>query len=209
MKKNGVKTFADIKDKKLAIGSLHSGTRFTAARIWQAPGFERLRTENFKLLSRRRSIAALENGEVDVIIIAGAIPDVGIQKLTQRNKDVRFIPVPQTIISKLVEQNFAYYGHHIPANTYPRQKESVLSLGMTALLVTSKHTEDKAVDQFMRMMQEGSEEISQQFYRADFISNKTARLGISMPLHRAAEKFYKEIQREERNREVSSTVDDK
>ena len=190
--KSDIKKFSDIKDKKIAIGSLRSGTRFTAARIWLAAGFQRLKTENTKMLGRSDAINALENGEVDAIVIVGAMPDPAIQSLAQRRKDLRFIALPQLIINKLVEKNFAYYGQTIPVRTYPGQAKSVLTLGMTALLTTSKYTQDEVVEQLMQLMRDGAEEIAHTFYLAGFISYKTARLGISMPLHPAAEKYYKQ-----------------
>ena len=197
LEKNGIKKISDIEDKKIAIGSLRSGTRFTAARIWLAAGLKRLKTENLRMLGRGDSITALENGEVDAIIIAGAVPDPAIQSLAQRHEGIRFIPLPQSTVTKLVEQKFAYYGQAIPAKTYPGQTESVLTLGMTALLTTSKYTPDKIVEQFMQLMSDGTEEIAQTFYRAGFISYKTARLGISMPLHPAAQRYYERIQQQE------------
>jgi len=190
---NGIRTLADVRDKRVAIGSPRSGTRFTAARIWLAAGFERMNHDKVKLLSRSNSIAALETGEVDAIILVGAIPDPAIQDLAQRRDDIYFVPLDQSVISKLAEQNFAYYGQPIPAKTYPGQTESVLTLGMAALLTTNVNTPDKDVEQYMKLMREGTEEISHTFYRAGFISYKTARLGISMPLHPAAEKYYEQV----------------
>jgi len=202
LEENGIKKISDIEGKNIAIGSLRSGTRFTAARIWLAAGFERLQSENIKMLGRGDSIRALEGGEVDAIIIAGAVPDPAIQELAQRRQDIRFIPLPQPTITQLVERNFAYYGHPIPAKTYPGQTESVLTLGMTALLITSIHTEDKAVEKYMELMKEGVEEIARTFYRAGFISFKTARLGISMPLHPAAQKYYERFQQQQEKKEI-------
>ncbi len=207
LEKSGIKKFSDIEGKKIAIGSLRSGTRFTTARIWLAAGFERLKTQNIKMLGRGNSIRALENGEVEAIIIAGAVPDPAIQELAQRREDIRFIPLPQSIITKLVEQNFAYYGQAITAKTYPGQTESILTLGMTALLATSKHTQDEVVEKYMQLMSDGAEEIAQTFYRAGFISNKTARLGISMPLHPAAEKFYEQIQQQQKLQDIERKKD--
>ena len=197
LEKSGIKKFSDIEGRKIAIGSLRSGTRFTTARIWLAAGFERQQTKNLKMLGRGNSIRALESGEVDAIIIAGAVPDPAIQDLSQRREDIRFIPLPQLIITKLVEQNFAYYGQAITAKTYPGQTESILTLGMTALLTTSKHTQDEVVEKYMQLMSDGAEEIAQTFYRAGFISYKTARLGISMPLHPAALKYYEHFQQQQ------------
>lgn len=194
---NGIKRISDVEGKKIAIGSLRSGTRFTAARIWLAAGFERLNNDNVKLLSRGDSIKALEKGEVDVIVLVGAIPDPAVQDLTQRRDDIFFVPLDQSIINKLAEKNFAYYGQPIPAKTYPGQTQSVLTLGMAALLTTNVNTKDEVVQQFMRLMQEGADEISQTFYRAAFITYKTARLGISMPLHPAAKKYYDRFQQQQ------------
>ena len=194
---NGIKRMSDVEGKKIAIGSLRSGTRFTAARIWLAAGFERMNNDNVKLLSRVDSIKALEKGEVDVIVLVGAIPDPAVQDLTQRRDDIFFVPLDQSTINKLAEKNFAYYGQPIPAKTYPGQTQSVLTLGMAALLTTNVNTKDEVVLQFMRLMQEGADEISQTFYRAAFITYKTARLGISMPLHPAAKKYYDRFQQQQ------------
>jgi len=197
LEKTGLRTFPDIEGKRIAIGSLRSGTRFTAARIWLAAGFERINSNNVKLFDRGNSIKALENDEVDVIIIAGAVPDPALQNLAQRRDDIHFIPVGQAIISKLAEQNFAYYGLPIPAKTYPGQTESIVTLGMSALLATNVNTPDEDVEQFMKLLRDGTGEIARTFYRAGFITDKTSRLGISMPLHPGAEKFYARIQQEQ------------
>ena len=191
--KSGIQSFSDIEDKRIAIGSLRSGTRFTAARIWLAAGFKRMNSNNVKLLGRGNSIKALENDEVDVIIIAGAIPDLALQDLAQRRDDIRFIPLDQSVISKLVTQNFAYYAKSVPAKTYPGQTESIMTLGMAALLATNVNIADEDVEQFMKLLRDGTGEIARTFYSAGFITDKTSRLGISMPLHPGAIKFYKKI----------------
>lgn len=196
LKNSGIKKLSDIPGKKIAIGSLQSGTRFTAARIWQAAGFTQLNSKNTRMSGINDSIKDLENGEVDVIIIAGAIPDPAVQNLAQRRQDIRFVGLEHSLISKLIEQNFTYYGLPIPAKTYPGQSEPVVTLGMSALLTTSIHTADDVVTQYLQLMVEGSKEIAQAFYRAGFISYKTVRLGISMPLHPAAKKFYADFSQE-------------
>ena len=187
---SGLERLSDLKDKRIAIGSLRSGTRFTAARIWLAADLGRLNYKDVQTLSRGDAIKALENKQVDAVIIVGAVPDPAIQDLAQRRDDLHFIAVPQTVISQLVDQNFAYYGSVIPDKTYPSQTQTVATLGMTALLTTNKHTPDKVVIDYMTLMSEGVDEIAKTFYLAGFISAKTVRLGISMPLHPAVEKYY-------------------
>ena len=194
--KSGIKKFSDLEGKRFAIGSLRSGTRFTAARIWLASGFERMDYDKIKILGRGNSIKALENEEVDAIVIAGALPDPAIQKLLQRRDDIHFIPLKQSVVTRLAEMNFAYYGQPIPAKTYPGQDESVMTLGVAALLTTNINTPDEVVTRFMELLREGAENISQKFYQAGFFTLKTSRLGISMPLHPAAKSFYDMINEE-------------
>ena len=197
LENNGIKSLADIEGRQVAIGSLRSGTRFTATRIWLAAGLERPESKNVRMLGRGDAIKALEDGEVDAVIIVGALPDPAIQDLVQRRNDIRFVPLNQSTITKLVEQNFSYFGLAIPAKTYPGQSESVLTLGMTALLTASIHTPDEVVLQYMKLMEKGAKEISQKYYQAGFITNKTAQLGISMPLHPAAKKYFEQFQQQE------------
>ena len=168
-----------------------------------------MNNNNIKLLGRGNSIKALENNEVDVIIIAGAIPDPALQDLAQRRDDVRIIPLDPSIISKLAEQDFAYYGITIPARTYPGQTESSATLGMAALLATNVHIADEDVEQFMKLMRDGTGEIARTFYSAGFITDKTSRLGISMPLHPGAEKFYTRIRQEQVQEPGTNTESDK
>jgi TRAP-type uncharacterized transport system substrate-binding protein len=115
-----------------------------------------MNTSKVKLLGRGNSIRALENDEVDVIIIAGAIPDPALQDLAQRRDDIRFIPLGPSIISKLTEQDFAYYGLPIPAKTYPGQTETIVTLGMAALLATNVNISDEDVEQFMQLLRDGT-----------------------------------------------------
>lgn len=63
-------------------------------------------------------------------------------------------------------------------------------------MMTSVHTPDEVVKQYMMLMQEGAEKIAKAFYRAGFITHKTVRLGISMPLHPAAKQYYDEFQQQ-------------
>ena len=165
-----------------------------------------MNNNKIKLLGRGNSIKALENDEVDVIIIAGAIPDPALQDLAQRRDDIRFIPLPPSIISKLTEQDFAYYGLPIPARTYPGQTEPIVTLGMAALLATNVNISDEDVKQLMKLIRDGTGEIARTFYSAGFITDKTSRLGISMPLHPGAIKFYKNISRPPASSESVQTL---
>jgi TRAP transporter TAXI family solute receptor len=198
----GIDTFQDLQGKRLAIGSRQSGTRFTAIRVWIASGLPAPEISQIKETGIGASIEALESGEVDAIFIAGAIPDPAIQELSQQRQDVRLVPIEQTTLTGLTEGYFSYYGITIPERTYPGQSAPYRTLGFAALLLTNRATSDEDVRTFLTLMVEGADDIARNFYRAGFISPDTARLGIAVPLHPAAEQYYAE-----RNNNITATPD--
>ncbi len=189
---NGIDTLADLQGKRLAIGSRQSGTRFTAIRVWLASGLTASDISQIQETGIGASIEALTSGEVDAVFIAGAVPDPAIQELGQQHQDVRLIPIAQATLSNLTEEYFSYYGITIPERTYPGQTQPYRTLGFAALLLTNRAVPNEDVRTFLALMVDGADDIARNFYRAGFISADTARLGIAVPLHPAAEQYYAE-----------------
>ncbi|MCU7958675.1 MAG: TAXI family TRAP transporter solute-binding subunit [gamma proteobacterium symbiont of Bathyaustriella thionipta] len=189
--------FSDLQNKHLAIGSPGSGTRYTARRVWQAAGYDRPSIEQIRSMGLPASIAALESGDVDAIFVTGAIPEPTLQALAQRRNDVRLVPVDEAIIKKLSGQFFSYYGTWIPAKTYQGQEKPYRTLGFAALLVTTKNVSDEHVEKFLDLVVSSANELTHKFYRTGFISTETSRLGISIPLHPGAERFYEKLSQQQ------------
>lgn len=188
-----IHSFADLKGKHLAVGSPGSGTRFTAQRVWSVSGVPRAQLGEIRDMGVTASIAALEAGEVDAIFIAGAIPEPNIQLLAQRRKDMRLVPIDGAILNRLSSKYFAYYNTVIPEKTYPGQTSPYNTLGFAALLITSSHIPDDEVEQFLNLVVDSASDLSGEFYRAGFISSKTSRLGIPIPMHPGATRFYQKL----------------
>jgi TRAP transporter TAXI family solute receptor len=192
---SGIRHFNDLQGKRLAVGSLRSGTLFTAKRVWIASGLTVPDVARIQTLGLSDSISALEAREVDAVFIAGAVPEQALQNLVGRRQDVRFVPIDSSILEQLSSEHFAYYTTSIPAKTYPGQIEPYPTLGFAALLITSRNTRGEDVERFLDLLAEGAGVLAKDFYRAAFISRKTARLGISVPLHRGAERFYQRLEK--------------
>lgn len=194
-----IESFSDLEGKRVAVGSRASGTRFTARRVWAAAGHTLSEIERIQGMGVSDSIAALESGEVDAIFVAGAIPDPALQSLAQRRNDIRLVPIDIATLNQLSNQHFAYYNMIIPEKTYPGQTEPYPALGFAALLITSKRTSDDAVEKFLDLVVESANELTHEFYRAGFISTKTSRLGISIPMHPGATRFYEKLKQKQEN----------
>jgi TRAP-type uncharacterized transport system substrate-binding protein len=124
---------------------------------------------------------------------AGAVPDPALQLLAQRRDDVRLIPIDIATLDQLSSKHFAYYSTVIPPKTYPGQTEPYRTLGFAALLITSDRSSDNDVEKFLELVVDSANELTHKFYRAGFISTKTSRLGISIPMHPGATHFYERL----------------
>ena len=78
----------------------------------------------------------------------------------------------------------------VPAKTYPGQTEPFTTLGLAAALITHARVEDEKVEQMLDLLLTGGDELARKYYRAAFISRQTMRLGLAVPLHPAATRFY-------------------
>jgi len=202
LEETGIQEFGDLGGRRLAVGSMRSGNRFTAVRIWRESGIGRPEASEIRESGLGESLAALEAGEVDAVFVTGAIPDPAIQDIARRRQDLRLVAIDPETIERLERNFIAYYDVTIPAKTYPGQTGPYRTLGLAAMLITNRMAGDEDVERFLDLMVDGADVLSKDFYRAGFISEQTVRLGISIPLHPGAERFY------ERRREVAPAVAD-
>jgi uncharacterized protein len=139
----------------------------------------------------------LEGGEVDALFLTEAIPAPSIQALASRRDDLRFVPMPPRLFEKLAENHFDYYSLTVPARTYPGQSEPFTTLGLAASLMTHSQVADDTVEKMLHLLLTGGDELARKYYRAAFISRETMRLGLAVPLHPAAERFYDRYDRQQ------------
>ena len=187
---SGIKEMSDLLGKRIAVGSPGSGSRYSAIRIAQAAGFARAQFHEIRELGLIESIAALETGQVDAILATEAIPSPALQALAGRRQDIRFLSLDRELVQALTRSNFAYYPLTVPIKTYPGQAQAIHTVGLAALLITNKRTHDEEVVRILEMILDSADPLSKNYYRAGFISTETMRLGVAVPLHPGAEKFY-------------------
>jgi len=187
---SGIRTLADLRGRRLALGQPGSGSRFSAFRIGAASGIPHTELEELREIRLRDAIADLEAGEVDAFFVTEAVPAPALQALARRRRDVRFVPIDPSVAEPLARQHFAYYPITVPARTYPGQEQPFSTLGMAAVLLTNRTTPDAQVERVLELLIDGSNALAKDYYRAGFISAETVRLGIAVPLHPAAERFY-------------------
>lgn len=187
---SGIRQLADLQGRRVAVGQRGSGSRFNAVLIGLATQIDAEKLPDILEISLARAIALLESGDIDALFLTEAIPAPSIQALAAKRDDLRFLSIPPELFVHLAENHFVYYPMTVPAKTYPGQTEPFTTLGLAAALMTHARVEDKKVEEILELLLTGGDELARNYYRAAFISPKTMRLGLEVPLHPAAARFY-------------------
>ncbi len=187
---SGIRRLADLQGRRVAVGQRGSGSRVNAVLLGLAARIDAGEFPDILEISLARAIAQLESGDIDALFLTEAIPAPSIQALAAKRNDLRFLSVPPELFVQLAENHFVYYPMTVPAKTYPGQTEPFTTLGLAAALMTHARVEDKKVEEMLELLLTGGDELARKYYRAAFISRETMRLGLAVPLHPAAARFY-------------------
>jgi len=192
---SGITQLSDLHGRRVAIGQRGSGSRINAVLIGLVSRFNEEQLPVISEISLATAIPQLERGAVDALFLTEAVPAPSLQALAARRDDLRFISLPPEMFTKLAERDFVYYPLTVPARTYLGQSEPFTTLGLTAALMTHRQVADERVDEMLNLLLTGGDELAREYYRAAFISRETMRLGLAVPLHPAAERFYQDYDR--------------
>jgi TRAP transporter TAXI family solute receptor len=190
LERTGIREMGDLLGKRIAIGQRGSGSRANALLIGMAARLSAEQVPLVREIGLKDAIEQLEAGDIDALFLTAAVPALAIQSLAARRDDVRFVPVPPALVSNLDDSHYAYYPLTVAERTYPGQKEAFTTLGLTAALVTHAQVPDERVETMLDLLLSSGDELARRYYRAAFISRETMRLGLAVPLHPAAERYY-------------------
>ncbi|WP_372880224.1 TAXI family TRAP transporter solute-binding subunit [Psychromonas sp.] len=189
---SGIKTFDDLKGKKVNVGDPGSGNRGTMEIIMEKMGWT---MDDFALASELKSseqAAALCDGKVDAIIFVAGHPNGSIKEATT-SCDAIVVPVDNAVVQKLVVDNEYYAMTTIPAGMYKGTDTDTKTFGVAATFVSSTKTDEETVYQMVKSVFDNFKRFKKMhpafahLKESDMITNN-----LSAPLHDGAVRYYKE-----------------
>ncbi len=190
LKGSGIESLDDLRGRRVAIGERGSGSRVNARVIGKTAALQVGDFADLKEYDLANAILALEAGAVDALFLTEAVPAPAVQALAARRDDLKFVPLSGKLLTQLAADHFSYYPLEVAARSYPGQAKSFKTLGLAAALVTSASVPDESVAKVLELLMTGGDVLASNDYRAAFISRATMRLGLGLPLHPAAERYY-------------------
>ncbi len=186
---SGIKTLADLKGKRLAVGAPKSGTELNSRAILKAAGMSYKDLGKVEYLPFGESIELMKNRQLDASLISAGIGVAAIRDLATSVK-MTIVTIPADIVPKIGDA--AYQVAVIPAKTYEGQNAEVATIKVQNFLVTHEGVSNDVVYKMTKSMFENLDTLYAAHAAAKAITKADAAKGSPIPLHPGAEKYYRE-----------------
>lgn len=187
---SGIKSFADMKGKRISVGAPKSGTALNSKKILDAAGIKYEDFAKVEYLSYAESVELMKNRQLDVTLLSSGAGVAALRDLATSQKVV-FLTIPTDIIQKIGDP--AYQEGIIPANTYEGQTKDVHTVSVYNYLVTREGVPTETVYKMTKSMFENLDQMVAAHAAAKAINISNAIKSLPAPLHPGAEKYYREI----------------
>ena len=185
-----IKTFQDLKGKKVSIGAVGSGCAVGAEQVFKAAGVWDSIDKVYMTMSE--SSQALRLGQIDALVYVSGAPAAAVTQIATQTP-VRLIPVSEEILNKLKDEGYIFYVKQVvPKGTYNGLTEDVPTIAVKAMLAVSEDLPDDVVYEMTKILYEHLDELRTVHQKAQAITLDTALDGMSIPLHPGAIKYYEE-----------------
>jgi len=180
---------ADLKGKRVSMGSAGSGTEISANRILEAYGLDPGKDINRERLGVADSANGLRDGKLDAFFWSGGLPTSQITDLVSGTKIV-FVDHTDSIKKMSDKYGPFYFNAKIPKNTYKNDADVTVA-GVANLLVAPTKMEPALVRAVLQTMFDNKADLEIIHAEAKNLKLETAVEGSPLEFHDGAIDFYK------------------
>ena len=192
---SGIKSFAELKGKRIGVGAPNSGVEINARMIFEAHGMT-YKDVKVDYLNYGEAIDQMKNGLIDAAFVTSGLGNATIRELGVTKK-IAFVPVDGEARQRLIKKYPFYIESNIPAATYGTPADTPTTAVMNILVADKKLPAEVVHDILKNVFSPAGLETIQGAHataKAN-IKPETALRGVtgtSVPLHEGAIRYYKE-----------------
>lgn len=186
---SGIKTFADLKGKKVSVGAPGSGTYANAEQLLEIHGLSIKDDIQAQNLDFGESTDGIQSGQIDAAFITAGYPTGAVEALNATN-GVHIIPVEADKAEELIAKYPYYAVDNIPAGTYGLESE-VPAVSVGAMLAVNKDLPEDLVYAMTKAIYDNTDKIGHA--KGAFIKAETGLDGIGIDVHPGAQRYFDEV----------------
>ncbi len=188
--KSGIKTFADLKGKRVNIGNPGSGQRSSSEVLFTLTSFG-LKDMTVESLKASEAPDFLRDGRIDAFCYTVGVGSASIVDIASSHA-VRIIAVDNYIIEKLKKGRPYFVTVDIPGGVYPNNPDPIRTFAVKATLLTTTDVPDEIVYNVVKAVYENFSEFKKTHPALGALTPEKTLEGMSAPFHPGALKYYKE-----------------
>ncbi|MFB9347558.1 TAXI family TRAP transporter solute-binding subunit [Streptomyces heliomycini] len=193
---SGIRSVADLRGKRVAIGSPKSGVRLIADRVLRATGID-------PETDIRPSSDGIDTGPerlghgLDAFFWSGGLPTDGLKTLAERSA-IRFVPIDARLVSELHREGGAtrhYRATNMPESAYPgsRPGSAVPTMAVSNLLIARADADPRLTEWLTRIVLRSRDNIGAHVHSAQLVDVRTAIYTDPLRLHEGARRYYRSV----------------
>jgi hypothetical protein len=183
---------AQMKGKRVSVGSAGSSTESIADRLLEAAGLNPMKDVVRDNLGVSESVAALKDGKVDAMFWIGGLPTSAITDLvTTGNIKVTFVPAGDLLSKLNAKYPDLYRSFTLPKGVYAGTPVDVPGVGVANILFVGADMKAETVEKILTGIFDNLAEVQKIHPEAKTLSLQGAAAKTAIPFHPAATAFYK------------------
>ena len=184
-----IKSFADVKGKRIGIGGPGSTVATSALLFLEHSGVTK---NDFKpyFYTYRESVEGIQDGSLDGGFVGGGFPIAIYTELALRH-DVRIVPIDENVLKEVMAEHPYYYGTIVKAKSYKGLEQDTLIYGFTTALFTVSNVSTDFVYKLLKNLFDHKADYYAIHQSAKDMKAEDAAKGV--PFHPGAEKYLKEV----------------
>ncbi|MER6406176.1 TAXI family TRAP transporter solute-binding subunit [Streptomyces viridosporus] len=193
---SGIRSVADLRGKRVAIGSPKSGVRLIANRVLRAAGID-------PETDIRPSSDGIDTGPgrlgrgLDAFFWSGGLPTDGLKTLAE-DSTLRFVPIGADLVAELHKHGGAaryYRATNMPESAYPGSQSgaAVPTMAVSNLLITRADADPRLTEWLTRVVLKSRDRIGADVHSAQLVDVRTAIYTDPLRLHQGARRYYRSV----------------
>ena len=186
-----IKSIADLKGKKVAIGPVGSGTSENAVQLLEAWGLTTEDLAKAEQLTASQSADYLKDGRLDAAFFTVAVGAAVIMD-TALMVPIDIVPLEGPNVDKLIEKYPFYAKQTVAGGTYKGNDGDVPTVSVMAMLAASADLEKDLVYDIIAAVYSDLPQLKKAHAKFKDISMEKGLIGMGIPLHPGAKQYFKD-----------------
>ncbi len=189
---SGIRSFDDLKGRRVNIGNPGSGQRATMEVVMAAKGWSRSDFLVAQEYSASEQSLALCNDRIEAMVYTVGHPNASINKATGLC-NAQLVEVKGPEIDKLVSENPYYAYATIPGGIYASSPEPVATFGVKATVVSSAEVDADTIYAVVKSVFDNFAQFKRMHPAFGALDpSRMSTEGLSAPLHEGAQRYFRE-----------------